>query len=189
MSNLRKFIKHSYKAVLEQANLDVKRIEVNRPHPTLLRDGPIVLIYNGEERVEILSGSEFVPTQYKKVFQFMVDAVMPSSPEGDDWLDDISGQIEFAMLSDIFLENITQQDREEIHGLKLVATRPYNIDDTSEHTWWGTSLIFESAYDQSAFPDKKPVTFEQFEVKINKTDYDENTIDPTLIEAEGSVNT
>lgn len=186
MSNLRKFIKHSYKAVLVAANLDVKKIEIGRPHPTMLNDGPIVLIYNGDEDVAIMSGSEYVPTQYKKTFQFVVDAITPASPEGDDWLDDISGQIEFAMMADIFLENITQRDQDAIHGLKLVRTRPYNIEDESEHTWWGTSLIFETAYDQNAYPDKKPVYLEEYDVKINKQGYDENTTDPTLIEAEGS---
>ena len=185
MSNLRKFIKKAYREVLVGADLDVKKIEIGRPHPTKLNDGPIVLIYNGDEEVSVLSGSEYVPTQYKKTFQFTVDAITPASPEGDDWLDDISGQIEFAMLADIFLENITKKDQPAIHGLKLVRTRPYNIEDESEHTWWGTSLIFETAYDQNAYPDKKTVYLEEYDVEITKTDVDENTIDPILIEAEG----
>lgn len=181
--NKRIYIKYLIKTLLTapKAVLDVKRVETNRPQPLLLEDCPVILVYVSDERPEIISGSEFIPHAYCRHLFVNIEIVTYQMPSADDFLDKVASQIEYILFGTEFLN-----DSEGIvEGIKLVGTKPFTFDDGADKIYNACQLQFEIPYDSDVLLDRKYASFEEYDVKFNKPGSTTETIDPTLIEAEG----
>ena len=191
--NQRSFIRNAVVAILSKADLDVKKIEQSKPTPDLLNQVSVVTVYNGTETPSIISGTEFVPQQYQKQFQLHIDVITTDLPNAEEWLDEQSGKIEDALGADPFLERITKEIDPEactnfMMGARLEDVSPFSSESDAEHVWYGTGITYTYIYDQSVVPDWKLKEFLSYFVQITKTNVDQNTVDPVLIEAEGTTN-
>lgn len=174
----RKEIRKTLKSVLENnAQLDVKSVYLSRPNPLLLSELPVCLVYFTDEPAEVFRGSNNFPDSYKRSLQINIDIVCDVNDNADDYLDDQLTKVELALLDDTTLNN-------KCLGLKLSNTKPYTIDTGSDKTFWATSSSWVIPYETDTYLDSKNPLFTEFNVKINRDDYNEDTIDPTLSEAE-----
>lgn len=176
----RRAIRESIISALQGASIDVKKIISSRPSPVLLKEVPVCLVYYNDEDVQVISGSENVPKEYRRELELKIDVIVDAYEGNEDFIDAQCEKIELAISDKWDLDG-------NALGLRLSGVKPYTIDDGADRLWWSTSMSFIVIYESSAFLDIKHPSFNEYEAKINKFGYDENTIDPTLIEGDGSI--
>ena len=179
-------------------NVDVnERVFLNRPNPLLLEELPAITIYFNSESVEIAEGDRHIVQQYERKLNLVIDVLMeqPTDPDQfqrvEDELDLLARQVEREFHKDIFfnkqIEGYTGlgYDPGLLTGLRLLSTIPDSIESNSDRVIACQSLTFELCYLDDAFLEEKGGIFESYLMQINRVGWDEDTVDPTLIEAEG----
>lgn len=164
-------------------------VTLNRPNPLLLNNLPVILVYAGQESIEILSGTQKVPKQYARAYEVNID-IVGFEPELTDFdLNQVAGYIEFLMFQDIYLGDDPATNTEgsgTILGLSLNSTKPYTFDDGADKVYTATNMVFVVYYDTDTYPDKKYKNFEEYKMEIIRTKPHPDA-DETLIEAEGNI--
>lgn len=172
--NQRKKIRNIIKDRLD-GNIKVK-VFCERPHSLFLTNTPCVLVYFEDEPARVWVGSEFIPKTLLRDLSISVDVVTavnykePNDNSTEDFLDDISYQIESILLGDdIFPADF-------VHGIKLESTKPYNIQDDPEQVWYAQKLTFVIPYEDDVVLDKKYDEFKEGHYDINGEDFEDNPL-------------
>lgn len=176
--NKRTQIRNYIIAMLQDLKLDVKKIYISRPFPEFLQELPACCIYYTGEQLEAWTGTEFAAKTYRRDLTLQIDIIANADPIIDDYLDKESARIEMAFADDWKLGGLSM-------GSAHRKTTPYSVEGDAVHTLWATSLTYEIPYETDNFLDKKYKNFEQYQLDINRNGYDDETVDPTLIEAVG----
>lgn len=184
--NLRPYIKGLIKNLLtaEDAVLDINRVEVNRPHKLILKNLPIILVYGADETVDTWAGSDNRASLHRRKYMVTIEVVTHQQPDSDNFLDKIACQIEFILFG---TENLGDT-QDCVDGFQLISTKTFSFDDGSETTYDSCQLQFEVPYITDAVLDKKYANFTEYDAKFNRVGWNDSTVDPTLIEAEGTIN-
>ena len=191
-----------YIVAMLKDSLDIGgRVYANRPSPIFLQELPVCLVSFQTEPAKVIVGDRYSPKEYQRDLRVNIDIMVdqPVDPDtslnesqkAEDYLDFLTWQAEQAMFGDWLLaERLPDYDPNNPCGLtlgmSLISTDPYNVDTDSDRRIIAQRSQFEVPYETSAYKDLRFSTFEEYNIKINRVGYDENTVDPTLIEAEGS---
>lgn len=197
MTHPRTVIRNYAKAALED-KVDVDgRVFLNRPSSLLLSELPALVVYFTNEIAEINQGDQYVPQAYERILSLTVDVLAESNEIDEDVetvLDSLAKQVETCFFNDIFFSkrlpgyngNIT--DDGLLAGSRLINTMPEDLSDENSETIIACqSIVFELVYLDQAFTDSYLDDFDEYDVKFNRVGWDEDTIDPTLIEADGEI--
>jgi len=201
MSGHQRTVIRRYLVNLLKANIDVAgRVFPNRPSPLFLQELPCVLIHFGQEPAEVIAGDMYSPKQYQRNLRTNIDVIteelidpdslLNESQKTEDKMDFLAWQIEQTIFDDWTLgRNLPDYDPEVPNGLtlgmRLVNTEPYIIDDKTERRILANRIQFETPYETDAYKLKRFKDFDEYDMKINRVGWTADTVDPTLIAAEG----
>ena len=186
--------------MLRDADIVGAKVFKNRPngfHPDEL---PAINIYFGEENADVIEGDRYVPQMYERSYNITVDIFgeQPVNPNTntaidiEDVLDSLARSVEFEIATDMFFQKRLPgyEDFSSaglLAGSRLMSTIPDSIELDSERKIAVQSVSFMLTYNDEAFFEEKSSIIESYLVKFNRVDYDDDTVDPTLIEASGDV--
>lgn len=197
-----------YAVELLKNKVDVgRRVFPERPSPIFIQEVPCVLVYFVSEPVDIIVGDTYSPKEYQRNLRVSVDVwtnatIDPEdieenpgvndSQDAEDRVDYLAWQVERAFSDDwLFAQMLPGYDANNPQGLtmgmRLVSTDPYNVDVESETLAIAQSLQWEIPYETSAYVDKKYADFAEYQTDIMRVNWDENTVDPVLLSAEGKL--
>lgn len=184
------------------------RVFANRPSPLFLEELPCICVHFGPEPTTVITGSPKIPRDYERNLTLYVDIINDdpideeSTPEqsqkNEDFVDEIAFYIERAFDDDIFLAkdlpDYNPRDKTKdaraiglTYGRVLSSTDPYNADSKGDRRVIGSRLSWQLPYGTSAVIDKKLEDFNEYNAKFQKVGATEDTVDPTLLEAEGTI--
>lgn len=172
------------------------KVFVNRTDSAMRSELPCINIFNVEEDNDIYEGDKHVVHQYERSYRLQIDCCseQPNNIEGqekiEDILDSISREVERAINDDYFLNKMLDSYTGETTddglavGLHLIRTE-FNSANDEEGIVAAQSMIWEILYLDNSFIDYKSDIFETYLMQIKKVGWNESTVDPNLIEAEG----
>lgn len=199
----RKLIRHYAKELLKE-QVDVGgRVYVNRPSPIFLEETPCVLVYPSTEQNTVISGDEYNPKVYQRNLILNTDVLVTEqirpdtdyldNQAADDLLDDLCEQVEKAFHDDwYFFRLLKDYDSAEaqgglLMGMAQTSTTAYVIDTDGERRIVAQRITWDLPYEDDAFKDKKWPSFNEFYSYFMRVGWDENTVDPILREAKGTL--
>lgn len=182
-TQIRNYVVEMLKATVDVGN----KVFPNRPSPLFLNQAPCVLVYFGNEAVEIESGDRYCAHEYERTMSLKIDIL---SLEDEDHLDYLGGQIEEAFGVDWFLgkrlaEYSTSNRIGLSRGVTLASVTPYSVDTSSENTIYGQTLTMNVPYIFDNYSNEKLVPWEEYYFEIRRTDGVET--DPVLSSGEGDL--
>lgn len=175
------------------------RVFVGRPNPVMREDLPCVLILPISETIVKQGGSDYMPLGYDRIMSCTLMVVMehPRDPSGglniEDRLDIVGRKIENAVKEDRrFQKDLpgwagNPGDDGVLGGSRLISV-DVDLDNESESNIAVMQLVFEFLYEDLSYNEKRSQTFESFLIELRRVGWDETTVDPVLIAAEGDVN-
>lgn len=204
IANHRRTAIRRYLIQLITDTVDLKgKVFPNRPSPIFLKEVPCCLIYFESEPAQVIVGDTYNPKQLQRDLRVNIDFLMDEiiNPElaGDninqdteDQLDFYSWQAEQAIFDDWRLIKLLPSDHilKKVGlslGGRLVNCDPYNIDTGSDRRIVAQRNQFEIPYDSDTYKDLKYDDFKAYQADIKRVGFDENTVDPTLLGAEGTI--
>lgn len=173
------------------------RVFLNRANPILVQELPAINVFFDSEENEVIDGDRYVPHKYERTMNLGIDifAEQPSDPSGtlriEDTLDSIARQVEDEFCKDIFFQKRLDGydgnigDPGLLAGHRLLSTIPAQVEIDSDRVIATQSITFGLIYTDDAIREPKGDIFESYLVKINRVGWTDETIDPTLIRAEG----
>lgn len=179
-----------------------KRIFTNRPSPRFLETLPCVCIHYGPEPANIWRGDEYNVDEYERKLTILVDIILEEqlrpdmdieeNMDAEDLLDSHGLDVENAMDHDHTLGRLLDDwDDETGEGLsmgsRLISVDPYKIGEDADREIIAQRLTFEVPYLSETILNLRLPDFLYYRVDINKPGFEENTVDPELISAEGTV--
>lgn len=193
-----------YSAELLKTKVNVnKRVYLNRPAPVFFNaEMPCILVHFNTEPVQDVVGDKYHQKEIQRNMRLSVDVLTADTVQRDindqpnstaeDEADRISAQIERAFFSDpYFGKALPDYDPEKIDGLifglRLISTDPYTPEQDSDRRFLIMRNTFELYYETPGYIDYRFVDFDNYNIKINRSGWDEETVDPTLLEAEGEI--
>lgn len=178
----------NYVVEMLKASVDVgNKVYPNRPSRIFLEEAPCVLVYFGNEAIEVESGDRYCAHEYNRTLQLKIDIL---SLEDEDHLDYLGAQIENAFREDWFLgKSLTDYSESNLIGLSrgttLASIIPYNVNTDSEIPIYGQTININCPYITSEYTGVKPDTWESYDFEIRRTDGIET--DPVLSAGEGEL--
>ena len=175
------------------------RVYVGRPNPVLWEQVPFILIMPFSEIVSEQGGSRYIPQDYERIMtaNILVVAEQPNDPSQseivEDRLDVIGRKIEKAMREDKRFQKRLPSwagnigDEGILAGSRLAAVTT-DLESESETSIAAMQLTFELLFEDESFNTKREQDFESFLIELRRVGWNEETIDPVLIAAEGEVN-
>lgn len=157
----------------------------NRPSPLFLNEAPCVLVYFGNETVDIESGDKYCAHEYERTVAVHTDIL---SVESEDHLDFLGEQIEHAFSNDWFLgrnlPGYSETNRIGLsRGITLAGVEPYDINTDSENTIYGQRLTWSVPYIYDNYSNEKLQTWEEYKFEITR----DTETDPVLSTGEGDM--
>lgn len=173
------------------------KVFLNRPNPMLLDELPCINVYFNSEANEVTEGDLYVPHLYDRSLNITIDILreQPIDPDSqrrvEDELDHTAREVERAFAIDNFFQMrlpgyTDRNDPGLLAGSRLLNTTPDTINLDNDRVIACQSLVFDLTYLDEAFIMKKSDVIDSYMAKFNRVGWDDETIDPTLIEAEGS---
>lgn len=176
------------------------RVYSARPSPRFRDQLPCIILHYGTEELTPDGGDMKNVTFYDRALRFNIDIMVEEptdldttvelSQKGEDLADAIAWSVEIALGGDSTLgrrlEDWDPETGEGLSdGLRILSTEPYLVNDDGEARFLVQRLQVEIPYNSQAFPTVKYKDFLSYHIDINRPDWDEETTDPTLLQAEG----
>jgi hypothetical protein len=168
-----------------------------RPNSLSYTQLPAVCVYFASENLEVSEGDRYIPDQYDRNLLLAVDifAEQPNDPDSvvrvEDELDSIGRVIEQAFFDDYFftkrLSTYTggNADPGLLARTLLRSVTPYQTEGGSDRVISGQVQQWELAYIDDALVEKKAEFIKSYLMEIKRVGWDDQTVDSTLIAAEG----
>lgn len=178
----------NYVVEMLKASVDVgDKVFPNRPSRAFIEEAPCLMVYFGNESIEIESGDRYCAHEYNRNMQLKIDIL---SVEDEDHLDYLAEQIEHAFADDWFLgKGLEGFDADKPTGLSLGVTLsgvdPYSVDTDSELAIYGQTITFNVPYITDIYSDKKMTKFNEYYFEILRADG--VTTDTVLSSGEGEL--
>lgn len=175
------------------------RVYVGRPNPVLRDQLPFILIMPLNEAVTEQGGSRYMPQDYERVMTATILVVVeqPNDPgeseTAEDRLDTIGRKIEKGMREDKRFQKLLDSwegnigDEGVLAGSRLASVST-DLESESETSVAAMQIVYELLYEDESFNEKREVTFDSFLAELRRVGWNEETVDPILIAAEGDVN-
>lgn len=174
------------------------RVFQSRPNDLVIEQLPAVCVYFDTEPVNVSEGGNYIPHAYERALQMTIDVIaeQPNDPDNldraEDILDSLARSAEVAIGNDYRFQarldgyNNNLSDAGLLMGSRLTNVEAVQVD-TADRTIVIQSLSYELLYEDHAFEPERMRAFESYLIKINRVGWDGDTVDPTLIGAEGDV--
>lgn len=173
------------------------RVYLSEPNPIIFDRLPVVAIYFLNEPIEISAGDRYIAREYERKLNLAIDIIAEQQvdPDGalkvENLLDGLGRQVELAMFNDnFFWKRLTTYTGENsdpglLQSSILVNTTPHAVKTDSEKILAAQRLDFELTYLDNVFVEHKADIIESYMMEIRRVGWDESTVDPVLIAAEG----
>lgn len=200
----RTLIRHYIKNMLLD-EVDVGgRVFVGRPNaPLFIETLPAVNIHFGEEPADVNVGDRYHVKDHIKKLETVVTVVVENQLElnedpyetnrGEDFLDYLSAQVEYAFNDDWMLaRRLPNFDPNTNYtglasGIRLLGTLTYDVESEATRTCIGQSLRYEIPYVSKAYTDRRLSDFREYYAAIVRVGVTEETVDPVLLEILGDL--
>jgi len=174
------------------------RVYVGRPNPTTREELPFVLILPLSESISPLGGNQQVPQDYLREITatLLVVVEQPNdytqSESAEDRLDTLGRRVEKAMREDkrfqkrlpTWTGNIS--DTGVIAGSRIDSVT-VDLESESESSIAAMQLVYMLWYEDDSENEKRERAFESYLIELRRVGWDESTVDPVLIAAEGDI--
>lgn len=175
------------------------RVYMSRPYPIYFMELPAIAIYFSGEQIDIMAGDRYIPQEYERRLNLTIELIdtQPTDPDKsllvEDQLDLRARKIERAFYDDVFFQKRLSSytgsidDPGLIAGVRLLSCTPGDIDLNGEFVVAVQKLEVEISWADYGFVEKKMEAFDSYLMQINRVGWDEQTVDPVLIAAEGDL--
>lgn len=175
------------------------RVFLNRPNPYTIKELPAVCVYFETELSVLSEGDKYIPQAYERQLNLTVDVMKeaPTDPDGDirveGELDKLSRQAERAFGNDVFfMERLPGFDGTWTSNDGLIAgcsqiSSEMGLMEIGDRLLSGQTTTFQIIYFDTCFEETRSKYFEYYSILINRVGWDSETVDPTLIGAEGTI--
>lgn len=175
------------------------RVFLNRPNPYIIKELPAACLYFTTGISLLSEGDRYIPQAYERQLNLTVDvmAEAPTDPNGDirveAELDNLSRQAERAFGNDVFfMRRLSGFDDTWTSEDGLIAgsaqiDEEMGLMEIGDRLLSGQTTTFQIKYFDTCFEPERSKYFEYYSILINKMGWNEQTVDPTLIGAEGTI--
>lgn len=182
-TRIRYYVVDMLKAAVDCGN----QVFANRPSRVFIAEAPCLLVYFGNEGIEVESGDRYCAHEYERNMQLKIDIL---SVENEDHLDYLGEQIERAFSHDWFLgrslDGYSDSNRIGLsRGVTLASIEPYSVDTDSELPVYGQTITLNVPYISDNYSTAKLSTWDEYYFEIRRTDG--ITTDPVLSSGEGEL--